>query len=168
MLTVIPPAVLLIVALIYLPYAACHMWRIHSAQRIIDFHHSKAEWRFQQREYSACESLMGHYSKFFTLACWIATCCVFELSFGPYARSAFPEVWIDHWIVLGGITVAIIPWLVRKHGARLTAYARGVWECQVARILGLCLVFAFQWELAVAIVLCGVAWIHRPFAPQEI
>lgn len=165
MLTAVLPATILIVALIYLPIAGYQIWKIHSAQRIIEHNHSlpTTQWKFQQKEYDSNERLLTHYCTYFTVFCWIATCCVLELSVGHYVRFDF----LDYCILFAGSIGAVVIYAYCKHGPAFDACMRSVQKCWVTKILGFCTVIAFQWELAAAIAFCGLAWHLSPYGPRD-
>lgn len=161
------PAILLIVALIYLLYARMQIRKIHSVQRVIEFHHSKAPWRFQQKEYEANEAELSHLRKFGALSLWIAVCSLLELSLGHYPQAAFPDVYIDYYILFIGCIGGVVIWFYMGHNGGFLTSVCNLWNCWVANILTFCTIFAFQWEIAAFIVCCVIAWLISPFGRQE-
>lgn len=159
MLTVVPPAALLVVALIYLPYAAYFLWRIHSAQRIIRHNHSlpTTTWAFQQKEYDQNRKNIAHYTRLFCVFLWIAACCLLELSFGHHTRF-MP---IDYCILFIGSVGAVGLYMgLGLHGNPMNEQPK---EYDATAILFLCAIYAFSWEFGVMVALFGGAgWLLRP------
>lgn len=153
MLTVLPPAVLLIIGLIYLPYAAYNIWRIHSAQSIIRRNHAlpTTTWAFQQKEYEENQKQFAHYSTLFFVFLWIATCCVLELCLGHHTRF-MP---LDYCILFVGSLGAAGLYLGLRPDSELSADDKGMHGVWATVILGFCSVFALQWEIATIVAVCG-------------
>lgn len=154
MLTVLPPAVLLALALIYLPYSAYYIWRIHSAQSVIRRNHAlpTTTWDFQGKEYEENRKHFRHYSTFFCLSLWIAICCCLELCLGHHTRF-MP---LDYCILcVGSLGAAGLYLALRsENDVKPDAYPPSY---GATAILFFCSVYAFSWEFGVILALFGGA-----------
>lgn len=165
MLTVIPPAVLLVVALIYLPYAFYYMWKLHSAQITIRRNHSlpTTTWAFQQKEYDENQEHLEHYSTLFYVFLWIAACCGLELSFGHHTRF-MP---LDYCILFIGSLGAVGLYLGLRPDKNFF-YKESPHGYKATSILFFCSVYAFSWEFGLILAFFGGAgWLLSSGNPPE-
>jgi len=146
-----PPFAFFCIALICSLYSVYWDRRIHSAQKEIEFNHSRAKWDFQADLYARHVQFLRENRTFGLASGWLAACFAAECLFGHH----FNWGRLDYLFVAGGSFAGIAAgYLIRHHELfdRRTVTS-------ASAIFVPCILYGLRWELgAVSLPLAIVGW----------